>query len=179
MQPPVSALLPPPAPGRCRERHLTPRRRGRWQRRASMSPCNKTTRPEAVPSSTENRSAYSERSGQSLPNVVLGFLDNLLHHLHIAGGKTTVYGQHGAGDPGSLVRRQEEGGSGHILRLADAAERIPPRDPLEDVGILLHALLPGRRPERTGCYGVHAHTGGPVAHSQAPRQVENPGLGRT
>src|SRR3712207_4340307 len=143
-----------------------------------MSPCNKTTRPEAVPSSTENRSAYSDRSEPSLLSVVLGFFDDLLHHLHIAGGETTVHRQYGPGDPGSLVRRKEEGGSGHVLRLADAAKRIPPRDPLEDIGILLPAPLPGRRLERTGSYGVHAHTGRTVTYRQAPRQVQDPGLGR-
>src|SRR5215218_2309877 len=143
-----------------------------------MCPWNKTTHPGAVPSSTEGRSADSDPSGPALRTTVLAIFDDLLHHLHVACGETAVHGYYGAGDPGRLVRRQEEGGSGHVLRFADAAERIPPRDPLEDVWILIPTLLPGRRPECAGSYGVHAHAGGPVAHRQAPRQAEDPGLGR-
>jgi hypothetical protein len=50
-----------------------------------------------------------------------GLFDDLVHHLHVAGGESSVDREYGTRDPSGLVRCEEEGGSGHILRLADAA----------------------------------------------------------
>ena len=82
--------------------------------------------------------------GFALRGVVVGLINNLPRHLHVAGGQSSVDRKHGTRDPSGLIRCEKEGGSCYVLRIADAAKRVPLGDTLEDVGILLPSLFPGR-----------------------------------
>src|SRR3712207_3982899 len=63
--------------------------------------------------------------GPTLQGAIVGLFDHLPHHLHVADGESSVNRKYGARDPSSLVRREEERGSCHILRLTDTTQWIP------------------------------------------------------
>src|SRR5215207_2505793 len=117
------------------------------QRSVANASIEVTMEPAYTPGAmrSRRRSVHGLWPAPRLQDAVIGLFDDLLHHLHVAGGESSVNRKYGARDPGGLVRCEEEGGSGHILRLTNAAQRIPFGDSFKDVGILLPSVFPGRR----------------------------------
>src|SRR4051794_31592933 len=94
-----------------------------------------------------------------------------------AGGQAAIDLVIGAGAEGSLARAQKSDQLGHLLRLADAAERMGRAEALIgglDVGIT--AALAARRPfqdrraDRAGADGVHADALARIIERQRARQ---------
>ncbi len=94
------------------------------------------------------------------------------------GREPAVDREHGAAHERRLVRGQEQHGGGHLVRRADAPERIPAREPLEQIGLACQTLVPGRRADRARRDRVGAHAVPAVARGDRPAEVDQARLGR-
>src|ERR1700694_3307429 len=114
------------------------------------------TRPPAIPTSWRVR-------GPPLPSTRSPFLmttsrsiglrfelfasrlsQQLARHAEVAGEQAAIHRQHGASDPGCLIRGQEHGRVGDVFRLPTPPQRGPLDEALEHRGVAVDPLLPDR-----------------------------------
>src|SRR3954449_12283979 len=102
-------------------------------------------RPWAVPAASARpataRTEARARAGGMGPSKGGSGLELARHRPH-PGGEAAVDDEVGAVDEGRLVRGEEGDSGGDVLRLADAADRVPAGELVEELRVVLEPARP-------------------------------------
>src|ERR1700694_87228 len=116
--------------------------------------------------------------GLGLELPALPFGQQLPRHPEITREQTAVDAEHGPCYPGGLVRGQEQGTIGNVVRLPNAPQRVPLDETLEHLRVTVHAFLPDGSPDGAWCDRIAPDSVLSVAHGDPLGEIDHAGLGR-